>query len=93
MISSTIQKIYNIDGNKFFVCYNKEVDNTFSLYCIIGEHETESSIKIKSKSSIKLLNNYDLRYYSFFISSISSNYIIVCSRYESIFYTIFDINF
>ncbi len=37
-ISSPAQKIHNIDGNKFFVCYNKKDSNTFSLYCILGEH-------------------------------------------------------
>ena len=91
--TSPAQKIYNIDGNKFFVCYNKEISNTFSFYCIIDEHESEGSIKIKSESSIQLLNNCDLRYYGFFIGDISSNYIIVCTRYESIYYTIFDENF
>ena len=46
-ITSVAQKIYNIDGNKFFVCYNKEVGGLFPFYCIIGEHVSEGSIKIK----------------------------------------------
>ena len=92
---SPAQKIYNIDGNKFFVCYNKQDGYTYSLYCILGEHVSEGSIIKKSKSSFKLLDNCELKYYSFFIGfiSISSNYIIVCTRSESIYYTIFDINF
>ena len=76
------KKFIIFDGNKFFVCYNKEINNKFPFYCIIGEHESETSIKIKSKSSTNLLSNCDIRYHSFFIGSISSNYIIVCTRYE-----------
>ena len=41
----------------------KEDGNTFYLYCILDEHESQGSIKIKSKSSVKLLYNCNLRYY------------------------------
>ena len=51
-ITSIAQKIYNIDGNKFFVCYNKEIRSTFAYYCIIGEHESVNSITIKRELSV-----------------------------------------
>ncbi len=47
-ISSAAQKIYNIDDIKFFVCYNKKDGYTFSLYCILGDHESEGTIIIKN---------------------------------------------
>ena len=67
--------------NFLFVIIKKD-GNTFSLYCILGEHVSKGSIIIKSKSSVNWLKYCDLNYYSFFIGSISSNYIIVCTRYE-----------
>ena len=66
---SKVQKIYNIDGNKFIVCYN--VDKSY--YCLFGEHKSTNSITIKTETNTKLLDSCDPEFYRFFIDSISSN--------------------
>ena len=81
---SKVQKIYNIDGNKFIVCYN--VDKSY--YCLFGEHNSNNSITIKTETNTKLLDSCDPEFYRFFIGSISSNYIIVCTNSDKIYYTI-----
>ena len=75
-IKSQGQKIYNINGNKFLICYSKYEDNSF--YCIIGEHNSINSIKIKSKTSIKLLDNCEGKYFNFDIGKIGVNYMLIC---------------
>ena len=85
-LKSKVQKIYNIDGNKFIVCYN--VDKSY--YCLFGEHKSTNSITIKTETNTKLLDSCDPEFYRFFIGSISSNYIIVCTNSDKIHYIIFN---
>ena len=81
------QKIYNINGNKFLICYSKYEDNSF--YCITGEHNSINSIKIKSKTSTKIISECSIGYHYFDIGKINSNYILICTKNIGYKYIVF----
>ncbi len=69
------QKIFNIDDNKFFICYSQTDNN---IYCILGKHQLPNFLIITSETSQKVLEGCITYYSEFDIGRINQNYLLIC---------------
>ena len=93
-ITSKVQKIYNINENKFYICYSlSDSNNINNIYCILCEHESTTSIKITSKTNQIILEDCDPNFSDFNIGAISHNYLLVCVKDNNIKYKVFNEDF
>ena len=93
-ITSKVQKIYNIDNNKFYICYSiTDNSNINNIYCLLAEHELSTSIKITSETSYIILEDCSPKFTDFNIGSFGNNYLLVCIKDNDIKYKVFSEDF